>query len=89
MSEKMRWFVYEVELNEHANIVEKLKKSENYDKPQAALNSIYSDETEVYEGYDLASGNPYYVFKSWECLFFVLKSRVKVKGEKRTFECWA
>lgn len=89
MSDKIRWFVYEVELNEHEGIAEKLKRAENFEKPQAALNSIYTEESEVYEGYDVASGNPYYVFKSWECLFFVFTSRVKVKGEKRAFECWA
>jgi hypothetical protein len=89
MSEKIRWFVYEVELSDHEGIIDRLKKSENFEKPQAALNTIYMEETEVYEGHDVASGKAYYVFKSWECLFFVLTSRVKVKGEKRAFECWA
>jgi len=87
--EKIRWFVYEVDPSSQQGMIEKLKPCLKENAPADAVLSVYSDNTDIYEGHDVMSGTSYYVFKSWDTLFIVSTSRMKVKGEKRIFECWA
>jgi hypothetical protein len=89
MIEKIRWFVYEVDPSVQVGILEKLKPCNKENSPAEALSNIYRDNTDVYEGHDVMSGNSYFVFKSWDTMFIVSTSRMKVKGEKRIFESWA
>lgn len=87
--EKVRWFVYEIDLNAHPSLLERLKPSESADTAKSALSTVYNESTQAFEGHDLLSGQPFYVLKSWNATFVVAVSRMKVKGEIRTFECWA
>lgn len=88
LMEKVRWFVYEIDPTVHPDMFERLKLSSSSDSAKQALSTFYQENTHAYEGHDPISGTPYYVFKSWDTVFLVSVSRMKVKGEKRTFECW-
>lgn len=87
--EKIRWFVYEIDQNAHPNLLDRLKPTENSESAKAALSCVYQEQTTAYEGHDLLSGHAFYALKSWNALFIVAVSRIKIKGEIRTFECWA
>jgi hypothetical protein len=87
--EKIRWFVYEIDPNAHRGVLERLKPCGEAETAKRALSSVYNEPTEAYEGHDLISGQPFYLLKSWNALFVVSVSRMKVKGELRAFECWA
>lgn len=86
--EKIRWFVYEIDPTAHPDMLERLKPSSTADSAKQALSTFYNENTQAFEGHDPISGTAYYVFKSWDTVFIVSVSRMKVKGEKRTFECW-
>lgn len=86
--EKVRWFVYELDPTAHPNMLEKLRPCEA-ETAKAALACVYQEPTQAYEGHDLLSGESFYALKSWNALFVVSVSRMKVKGEIRAFECWA
>lgn len=87
--EKVRWFVYEIDPAAHPGLLERLKPTEDAQIPKNALSTVYQESTTAYEGHDMLSGQAFYVLKSWNALFLVSVSRMKVKGELRTFECWA
>jgi hypothetical protein len=86
--EKIRWFVYEIDPSAHPGMFDRVHPSSTADAAKQALSTFYQENTQAFEGHDPISGVPYYVFKSWDTVFIVSVSRMKVKGEKRTFECW-